>query len=77
MVNIVLPELGEGIVKATVVCWHKKPGETVRADDDICEVVTDKASFNVQAPVSGVLESIAVAQGKEGLIGGILGSIRV
>ena len=73
--NIILPELGEGITKATVACWHVKPGDCVNAGDDIAEVVTDKATFNVEAPASGKLKSIAVAEGKEELVGVVLGVI--
>ena len=73
--NIILPELGEGITKATVACWHAGPGDHINAGDEIVEVVTDKAVFNVEAPASGQLKSIAVAQGKEGAVGVVLGTI--
>ncbi len=76
MTQILLPELGEGITKATVACWHAKPGDVVQAGDDIVEVVTDKATFNVEAPVSGQLETIHIDEGKEGQVGGILGTIK-
>ena len=75
MTNIILPELGEGISKATVACWHSKVGDKVKAGDEILEVVTDKATFNVEAPVTGKLASIAVAEGKDGAVGGVLGVI--
>lgn len=75
MVNIILPELGEGITKATVACWHAQPGQTIKAGDEIVEVVTDKATFNVEAPASGRLSSILIAEGKEGTVGGVLGTI--
>ena len=39
MTNIILPELGEGISKATVACWHFKVGQQVKAGDEILEVV--------------------------------------
>ena len=52
---VTLPELGEGIEKATVACWHYKVGDRVTRDDDVVEVVTDKAVFNVVAGASGIL----------------------
>ena len=73
--NIILPELGEGISKATVACWHAGPGDHIKAGDEIVEVATDKAVFNVQAPASGRLKSITVAEGKEGAVGAVLGTI--
>ena len=75
MTNIILPELGEGISKATIACWHAKVGEDVIAGQEICEAVTDKASFVIEAPSAGKLKSIAVSEGKEGLVGGVLGTI--
>lgn len=75
MTNIILPELGEGISKATVACWHYQEGDEVKAADEICEVATDKAVFNVEAPLSGRLTKILVKQGEEGLVGGVLGVI--
>ena len=39
MFKIVAPELGEGIEKATVACWHKSVGERVSSEDDIAELV--------------------------------------
>ncbi len=75
MINIILPELGEGIVKATVACWHKQIGAQVTAGEEICEVVTDKATFNVEAPSSGRLKSIMIPEGKDGPVGGVLGVI--
>ena len=75
MTNIILPELGEGITKATVACWHVKPGETIKVGQDVVEVVTDKASFNVEASVSGRLKSILVPEGKDGTVGSALGII--
>ena len=75
MTDIILPELGEGILKATVACWHKTPGEKVSAGDEVCEVVTDKAVFSVDAPNGGILRSIVVPQGQDVLAGGVLGTI--
>ena len=75
MTNIILPELGEGITKATVACWHVRPGETVEAGQDVVEVVTDKASFNVEAPAAGRLKTVLVPEGKDGSVGAALGTI--
>jgi pyruvate/2-oxoglutarate dehydrogenase complex dihydrolipoamide acyltransferase (E2) component len=75
MTNIILPELGEGITKATVACWHVKAGDRLTPGQEVCEVVTDKASFVIEAPVEGKLKSIAIPEGQEGLVGGVLGII--
>jgi len=75
MTKIILPELGEGITKATIACWHVKPGEAVIVGQEICEAVTDKASFVIEAPASGRLISVLVESGQVGLVGGTLGTI--
>ena len=67
--------MGEGITKATVACWHSRPGQDVNAGDEIVEVVTDKATFLIEAPAKGRLSSILVGQGQETPIGTVLGTI--
>lgn len=75
MTKIILPELGEGISQATIACWHAKLGEKIVSGQEICEAVTDKASFVIEAPASGKLLSILVNDGQVGLVGGVLGII--
>jgi len=69
MENIVLPELGEGIEKATVACVDCKIGDLVQSDEDLIEMVTDKATFNVSASQSGKVKEILVKEGQEIEIG--------
>jgi len=70
-----LPELGEDIEKATVACFHYNIGDHVNADDDIVEVVTDKATFNVPTNVSGDISNILVAVGQEIEVGQVIACI--
>ena len=72
-----LPELGDGIAKASVAVWHFKEGDAVSADDDLVEVVTDKAVFNVSADCAGILEKILVAPDQEANVGQTLALIRI
>lgn len=73
--QIFVPDLGDGINKVEVAAWHAAAGASVRKDDDLVELVTDKASFNVPAPSGGVLKCISVPAGKEALVGELLGEI--
>ena len=59
-----LPDLGEGTVEAEIVAWHVKAGDTVAEEDVIVEVMTDKASVEVPAPVSGRVLSTTGAPGE-------------
>jgi len=74
-VNVYLPELGEDIEKATIACWHKRIGDKIEVEDDIVEVVTDKATFNVSAGGKGVLKEIRYKEGEEAKIGDVLAVI--
>ena len=75
MINVILPELGEGIAKATVSCWYVKPGDFVKEGDDIVELVTDKAAFNVSATTSGHVKKILFKEDEEVKIGATLAVI--
>jgi 2-oxoisovalerate dehydrogenase E2 component (dihydrolipoyl transacylase) len=64
-----MPDLGEGTVDAEIVAWHTKPGDLVREDQLIVEVMTDKAAVEVPAPVSGRVVSINGAPGEKVAVG--------
>ena len=76
MIAVTLPELGEGIEAATVACWHVKEGDRVGKDDDIVELVTDKASFQVPASQTGIVSKICVFEGEDAKIGSTLALIQ-
>ena len=67
--NVVMPEIGEDIKEATVSFWHFEEGEHVNEGDDLVEMVTDKATFNVPAPASGVLTEIIANEGETAKVG--------
>lgn len=75
MNEIKLPELGEGIEKATLACWHFQPGDEVNTENDLCEVVTDKATFNIPIETDGTLKEIYFAEGDEIAIGATIAII--
>lgn len=53
-----MPDVGEGVVEAEIVAWHVKPGDMVEEDQDLVDVMTDKATVEIPAPVSGKVISI-------------------
>ena len=63
MTKVHLPELGEGIQKATVSYWYFKEGEKVNEKDDLVELTTDKATFNLPSPCTGILTEILFHEG--------------
>lgn len=59
--RIDLPALGQSMEEGTITVWHKKEGDTVQQGETLYEVMTDKANFEQEAPVAGVVRKIFVA----------------
>ncbi|HYK25039.1 MAG TPA: dihydrolipoamide acetyltransferase family protein, partial [Steroidobacteraceae bacterium] len=64
-----LPDLGEGTVDAEIVSWRVKPGDTIAEDDPLVEMMTEKASVEVPAPVSGRIVSVRGEPGEKVAVG--------
>lgn len=75
MKKLVLPELGEGIEKATVSYWLLNEGAQLKEGEDVVEMVTDKATFNVPANCSGVIKKILFHEGESVRVGEALAEI--
>jgi 2-oxoglutarate dehydrogenase E2 component (dihydrolipoamide succinyltransferase) len=63
MTEVRVPTLGESVSEATVATWFKKPGDTVAADEMLCELETDKVTVEVPSPVAGTLSEIVAEEG--------------
>lgn len=73
--NITLPAMGEGVIEATINKWLVAEGATVKEDDPLVEVATDKVDSEVPSPVAGTIISINVKEGTIAKIGEILAVI--
>jgi 2-oxoglutarate dehydrogenase E2 component (dihydrolipoamide succinyltransferase) len=73
--EIRVPTLGESITEATVGKWFKQPGDTIKVDEPLVELETDKVTLEVNAPASGVLSEIAVPTGDTVAVGALLGMV--
>ena len=62
-IEVKVPQLPESVADATLVTWHKKPGDTVRRDENLVDLETDKVVLEVLAPADGVLKQIVAADG--------------
>jgi len=58
-----LPDIGEGVVEAEITAWHVALGEMVEEDAPIADAMTDKATIELTAPVSGVIKMVACEEG--------------
>ncbi len=75
MKEVVLPELAEGVEKAVVTNWHFNVGDKVNEGDDLVEMATDKASFNVPSNASGTVKETRAEEGDEVKVGQVLAVI--
>ncbi len=70
-----LPDIGEGIAEAEIVAWHVKIGERVEEDAQLADMMTDKATVEMESPVSGVVVELAGEVGDMVSIGSTLAVI--
>jgi 2-oxoglutarate dehydrogenase E2 component (dihydrolipoamide succinyltransferase) len=71
-IEVRVPQLPESVADATLVSWHKKPGDAVARDENLADLETDKVVLEVPAPTGGVLKEIKVADGTKVTSGQIL-----
>jgi 2-oxoglutarate dehydrogenase E2 component (dihydrolipoamide succinyltransferase) len=76
-VNIVVPELGESVLEATVSHWLKQPGDRVAAGEAVVELETEKVNLEVGAEKAGVLARIERQEGEDVRIGDVLAVLEV
>ncbi|PYD90177.1 branched-chain alpha-keto acid dehydrogenase subunit E2 [Pseudomonas syringae pv. pisi] len=66
---IKMPDLGEGIAEVEVVAWHVQPGDVVKEDQVLADVMTDKATVEIPSPVAGTITSLGGAIGQSLAVG--------
>lgn len=67
-----MPDVGEGVAEAEIVEWHVEVGDRVEEDQHIVDVMTDKATIDIESPVAGVVTALAGAVGDTIAIGAML-----
>ncbi|MFC3812691.1 2-oxoglutarate dehydrogenase complex dihydrolipoyllysine-residue succinyltransferase [Lacihabitans lacunae] len=76
VVEVTVPTVGESITEVTISSWIKKDGDQVNMDEIICELESDKATFELPSPKAGILKIIA-AEGSTVAIGGKIASLTI
>lgn len=74
--DVIMPQLGETVAEGTVTKWYKKVGDTIKADETLFDVETDKVSTEIPSPVAGIVAEIVVAEGIVAKVGARLAVIR-
>jgi 2-oxoisovalerate dehydrogenase E2 component (dihydrolipoyl transacylase) len=67
-----LPDIGEGIAEAEIVAWHVKVGDMVKEDQQLADMMTDKATVEMESPVAGKVVKVAGEVGDQIAIGSVL-----
>lgn len=75
-VDLVMPKMGESIMEATILKWHKKQGDTVKMDETVLEIATDKVDSEVPSTSEGVIEEILFRENDVVPIGTVIARIR-
>ena len=63
-IDVIMPQMGESIAEGTISKWLKQVGDSVKRDEPMLEISTDKVDAEIPAPTAGVLAEIKVAEGK-------------
>src|SRR6185295_16290530 len=75
-VELKIPAVGESISEVVIGAWRKSPGERVQADENVVELETDKATFDLPSPAAGVLTKILKQAGETVAVGDVIGHIQ-
>ena len=75
MVDLIMPKLGESIVEATILKWHKNPGDKVAMDETVLDIATDKVDSEVPSTVEGIIKEILYKENDVVPIGKVIARI--
>ena len=76
LVDLVMPKMGESIMEATILKWHKQPGDTVKQDETVLEIATDKVDSEVPSVTAGIVEELLFQVNDVVPIGSVIARIR-
>jgi 2-oxoglutarate dehydrogenase E2 component (dihydrolipoamide succinyltransferase) len=75
-VDLVMPKMGESIMEATILKWHKKPGDTVSMDETVLEIATDKVDTEVPSTEEGVMAEVLYKENDVVPVGAVIARIK-
>ena len=67
-----LPDIAEGVHEGEIVQWHVKEGQSVKEDQDMVEVMTDKATVMIKSPKNGTVAKLAAKEGEVVKVGQVI-----
>ena len=69
LIEMVMPKMGESIMEAKILVWHKMVGQRIERDETIAEVATDKVDTELPSLVAGIVRKIIIQEGEMALVG--------
>ena len=75
MVDLIMPKLGESIMEATILKWHKKPGDKVSMDETVLDIATDKVDSEVPSTAEGTISEILYKENDVVAVGAVIARI--
>ena len=75
IIDVVTPAAGESVSEGTILEWHVKVGDFIRANDTIVEISTDKVDLELPAPASGTVTEILIEEGETVTVGQVIARI--
>ena len=76
IIDLVMPKLGESIMEATILKWHKNPGDAVKMDETVLDIATDKVDSEVPSTAEGVIEEILFKVNDVVPVGAVIAKVR-
>ena len=77
LVDLIMPKLGESIMEATILRWHKQPGDKVAMDETILDIATDKVDSEIPSTAEGIIEAILYKENDVVPIGTVIAKIKI
>lgn len=74
-VDMLMPQMGESITEGTVIKWHKREGESVKKDEILLEISTDKVDSEIPSPYTGTIQKILANDGETVQVGAVIAQI--
>ncbi|MFN5334410.1 MAG: dihydrolipoamide acetyltransferase family protein [Bacteroidota bacterium] len=75
LLDIVMPKMGESIMEATILKWHKQPGDTIKADETLLDIATDKVDSEVPSTAEGIVKEILFKENDVVAVGAVIARV--
>jgi 2-oxoglutarate dehydrogenase E2 component (dihydrolipoamide succinyltransferase) len=75
LVDIIMPKMGESIMEATILKWHKQPGDTIKSDETLLDIATDKVDSEVPSTAQGIVKEVLFKENDVVAVGAVIARV--